>query len=358
VLETLTTTWLSLPDYAHSTVWIVVITVVLIICVALLTLWERKVIGWMQLRRGPNRVRLFGLAPGLGQPFADVFKLLMKEVIIPANANKFLFRLAPLIALVPAFAAWAVIPLSPTVVVSKADAGLLYLLSLTSMGVYGVIIAGWATNSKYAFLGAMRSAAQMVAYEIAMGFALVGVLMATGSMNLGTIVRTQEGGLLSWNWFWLFPLLMVYFISGIAETNRAPFDVAEGESEIVAGFHVEYSGIAFALFFLAEYANMILISTLTAVFFFGGWEGPLQGYSWLGLGDSFLGQPSFLWLFLKVFCLVFLFLWFRATFPRYRFDQIMRLGWKALIPVTLVWIGVEMLLAVYRIGPWSRAWYH
>jgi NADH-quinone oxidoreductase subunit H len=358
VLETLTTTWLALPDYAHSTVWILVITVVLIICVALLTLWERKVIGWMQLRRGPNRVRLFGLAPGLGQPFADVFKLLMKEVIIPANANKFLFRLAPVIALVPAFAAWAVIPLSPTVVVSKADAGLLYLLSLTSMGVYGVIIAGWATNSKYAFLGAMRSAAQMVAYEIAMGFALVGVLMATGSMNLGTIVRTQEGGLLSWNWFWLFPLLMVYFISGIAETNRAPFDVAEGESEIVAGFHVEYSGIAFALFFLAEYANMILISTLTAVFFFGGWEGPLQGYSWLGLGDSFLGQPSFLWLFLKVFCLVFLFLWFRATFPRYRFDQIMRLGWKALIPVTLVWIGVEMLLAVYRIGPWSRAWYH
>jgi len=359
----LTNLWSALLGFARSPIgistgWIIVIAVVLIICVALLTLWERKVIGWMQLRRGPNRVRLLGLAPGLGQPFADVFKLLMKEVIVPANANKFLFRLAPVIALVPAFAAWAVIPLSPTVVVSKADAGLLYLLSLTSMGVYGVIIAGWATNSKYAFLGAMRSAAQMVAYEIAMGFALVGVLMATGSMNLGTIVRTQEGGLLSWNWFWLFPLLMVYFISGIAETNRAPFDVAEGESEIVAGFHVEYSGIAFALFFLAEYANMILISTLTAVFFFGGWEGPLQGYSWLGLGDSFLGQPSFLWLFLKVFCLVFLFLWFRATFPRYRFDQIMRLGWKALIPVTLVWIGVEMLLSVYRVGPWARAWYH
>jgi NADH-quinone oxidoreductase subunit H len=329
--------------------------VVLIICVALLTLWERKVIGWMQLRRGPNRVRLFGLLPGVGQPFADVLKLLMKEVVIPTNSNKFLFRLAPIIALVPAFAAWAVIPLSPTVVVSKADAGLLYLLSLTSMGVYGVIIAGWAANSKYAFLGAMRSAAQMVAYEIAMGFALVGVLMATGSMNLGTIVRTQEGGIGSWNWFWLFPLLMVYFISGIAETNRAPFDVAEGESEIVAGFHVEYSGIAFALFFLAEYANMILISTLTAVFFFGGWQGPLQGYP--GLGDTFLGQPSFLWLFLKVFCLVFLFLWFRATFPRYRYDQIMRLGWKSLIPVTLVWIGVEMLLAVYRIGPWSRPWF-
>jgi NADH-quinone oxidoreductase subunit H len=356
VLETLPTTWLSLPDYARSTVWILVITVGLIICVALLTLWERKVIGWMQLRRGPNRVRLFGLLPGVGQPFADVLKLLMKEVVIPANSNKFLFRLAPLIALVPAFAAWAVIPLSPTVVVSKADAGLLYLLSLTSMGVYGVIIAGWAANSKYAFLGAMRSAAQMVAYEIAMGFALVGVLMATGSMNLGTIVRTQEGGIGSWNWFWLFPLLMVYFISGVAETNRAPFDVAEGESEIVAGFHVEYSGIAFALFFLAEYANMILISTLTAVFFFGGWQGPLEGYP--GVGDTFLGQPSFLWLFLKVFCLVFLFLWFRATFPRYRYDQIMRVGWKALIPVTLVWIGVEMLLAVYRIGPWARPWYH
>jgi NADH-quinone oxidoreductase subunit H len=244
-----------------------------------------------------------------------------------------------MIALIPAFAAWAVIPLSPEVVVSKADAGLLYLLSLTSMGVYGVIIAGWATNSKYAFLGAMRSAAQMVAYEIAMGFALVGVLMATGSMNLGTIVRTQEGGPGAWNWLWLFPLFVVYFISGIAETNRAPFDVAEGESEIVAGFHVEYSGIAFALFFLAEYANMILISALTAVFFFGGWQGPLQGYP-LGLGDTFLGHPSFLWLFLKVFCLVFLFLWFRATFPRYRYDQIMRLGWKVFIPVTLVWLVV------------------
>ncbi|HUJ52384.1 MAG TPA: NADH-quinone oxidoreductase subunit NuoH [Steroidobacteraceae bacterium] len=356
MLKTLTTTWISLPDYARATGLILVITVSLIILVALLTLWERKVIGWMQLRRGPNRVRIFGLLPGVGQPFADVFKLLLKEVVIPANADKVLFRVAPMIVLVPAFAAWAVIPLSPTVVVSQADAGLLYLLSLTSMGVYGVILAGWSANSKYAFLGAMRSAAQMVAYEIAMGFALVGVLMAAGSMNLGTIVRTQEGGLLSWNWFWLFPLLMVYFISGIAETNRAPFDVAEGESEIVAGFHVEYSGMAFALFFLAEYANMILIATLTAVFFFGGWQGPFQGYP--ALGGTFLGQPSFLWLFLKAFCLVFLFLWFRATFPRYRYDQIMRLGWKALIPVTLVWIGVEMLLAVYHVGPWARAWYH
>jgi NADH-quinone oxidoreductase subunit H len=347
---------MALPDYAQSTVWILVITVALIICVALLTLWERKVIGWMQLRRGPNRVRIFGLFPGLGQPFADVFKLLMKEVVIPSNSNKLLFRLAPMIALIPAFAAWAVIPLSPTVVVSKADAGLLYLLSLTSMGVYGIIIAGWAANSKYAFLGAMRSAAQLVAYEIAMGFALVGVLMATGSMNLGRIVETQGGGFLSWNWFWLLPLLLVYFISGIAETNRAPFDVAEGESEIVAGFHVEYSGMAFALFFLAEYANMILISALTAVFFFGGWQGPFEGYP--GLGATFLGQPSFLWLFLKAFVLVFLFLWFRATFPRYRYDQIMRLGWKALIPVTLVWIGLEMIMAAYHIGPWARPWYH
>jgi NADH-quinone oxidoreductase subunit H len=348
--------WAALPEIVRTTVWILVVTVALILSVAFLTLWERKVIGWMQLRRGPNRVRLLGLFPGLGQPFADVIKLLIKEVVIPARANKLLFRVAPAIALIPAFAAWAVIPLSPELVISKADAGLLYLLSLTSMGVYGVIIAGWAANSKYAFLGAMRSAAQMVAYEIAMGFALVGVLMATGTMNLGKIVATQAGGVLSWNWLWLFPLLMVYFISGVAETNRAPFDVAEGESEIVAGFHVEYSGIAFALFFLAEYANMILISALTAVFFFGGWQGPFEGYP--GLGHTVLGQPSFLWLFLKMFALVFLFLWFRATFPRYRYDQIMRLGWKALIPVTLVWIGIEMLMLVYRIGPWARPWFH
>jgi NADH-quinone oxidoreductase subunit H len=356
VLENLTTHWLALPDATRSVVistgWILVITVALILSVALLTLWERKVIGWMQLRRGPNRVRIFGILPGLGQPFADVVKLLVKEVIIPANANKILFRLAPMIALIPAFAAWAVIPLSPEVVVSKADAGLLYLLSLTSMGVYGVIIAGWAANSKYAFLGAMRSAAQMVAYEIAMGFALVGVLMAAGSMNLGTIVRGQEGGPLAWNWFWLFPLFMVYFISGVAETNRAPFDVAEGESEIVAGFHVEYSGIAFALFFLAEYANMILISALTAIFFWGGWLSPFQGYPFFG--DTILAQPSFFWFGLKIFVFLFFFLWFRATFPRYRFDQIMRLGWKVLIPVTLVWIGVEMLFSVYKIGPWAH----
>jgi NADH-quinone oxidoreductase subunit H len=352
VFETLSNAWFSLPDYGRATVWILVITVVLILSVAFLTLIERKVIGWMQLRRGPNRVSFFGFFPGLAQPFADVFKLLLKEVIIPARSNKFLFHLAPMIALIPAFAAWAVIPLSPEVVVSKADAGLLYLLSLSSMGVYGVIIAGWAANSKYAFLGAMRSAAQMVAYEIAMGFALVGVLMATRSMNLGKIIDMQVGGPLAWNWLWLFPLFMVYFISGVAETNRAPFDVAEGESEIVAGFHVEYSGMAFALFFLAEYANMILISALTAVFFFGGWLSPFQGYPLVA--NTFLAEPSFLWLGLKISGFLFLFLWFRATFPRYRYDQIMRLGWKALIPVTIVWIAVEMVLSAYKIGPWSH----
>ena len=352
MLQTLSNAWFSLPDYGRSTVWILVITVVLILSVAFLTLVERKVIGWMQLRIGPNRVSFFGLFPGLAQPFADVFKLLLKEIVIPAKANKFLFRLAPMIALIPAFAAWAVIPLSPEVVVSKADAGLLYLLSLSSMGVYGVIIAGWAANSKYAFLGAMRSAAQMVAYEIAMGFALVGVLMATRTMNLGKIIDMQVGGVGAWNWSWLFPLFVVYFISGVAETNRAPFDVAEGESEIVAGFHVEYSGMAFALFFLAEYANMILISALTAVFFFGGWLSPFQGYPLVA--NTFLAAPSFLWLGLKISVFLFLFLWFRATFPRYRFDQIMRLGWKALIPVTIVWMFVEMVMAACKVGPWSH----
>jgi NADH-quinone oxidoreductase subunit H len=346
--------WFALPAYAHSTAWILLITVTLIINVALLTLWERKVIGWMQLRRGPNRVRIFGLLPGWGQPFADVVKLLLKEVIIPARANKVLFVLAPALVLIPALATWAVIPLSPELVVANIDAGLLYVLSLASVGVYGIILAGWAANSKYAFLGAMRSAAQMVAYEIAMGFALVGVLMASGSLNLGTIVQTQHGGLLAWNWFWLFPLLIVYFISGLAETNRAPFDVAEGESEIVAGFHVEYSGIAFALFFLAEYANMILISALTSVFFFGGWLSPLDGYLPAGsrIADGLM-TPSFFWLGLKIFVVLFLFLWLRATFPRYRYDQIMRLGWKVLIPITLIWIGVEGVMSYYHVGPWA-----
>jgi NADH-quinone oxidoreductase subunit H len=354
MFTTVATVWSALPAYAHSTAWILAITVSLIISVALLTLWERKVIGWIQLRRGPNRVRIFGLLPGVGQPFADVVKLLLKDVIIPVRANKVLFVLAPALALIPAFAAWAVIPLSPDLVVANVDAGLLYVLSLTSVGVYGIILAGWAANSKYAFLGAMRSAAQIVAYEIAMGFALVGVLMVSGSLNLGIIVRTQHGGPLAWNWFWLFPLLAVYFISGLAETNRAPFDVAEGESEIVAGFHVEYSGIAFALFFLAEYANMILISALTSVFFFGGWLSPLDGYlpSGNGIAD-FLMAPSFFWLGLKIFSFLFVFLWLRATFPRYRYDQIMRLGWKVLIPITLIWIAVEGCMSHYHLGPWA-----
>ncbi len=262
MLNAFTNYWDSLPGIVRSTtistLWILAVCIVLIICVAFTTLWERKVIGWMQLRRGPNRVTILGMFPGLGQPFADVVKLITKEVILPARANKFLFVLAPAITLVTAFVAWSVMPLSPDLTIANVNAGLLFLLALTSAGVYGVILAGWASNSKYAFLGAMRSAAQIVAYEIAMGFALVGVLMAAGSLNLGDIVRHQQGGLFTWNWTWLFPLFVVYFISGVAETNRAPFDVAEGESEIVAGFHVEYSGMAFALFFLAEYANMLL----------------------------------------------------------------------------------------------------
>ena len=351
-MNQLTALWAQLPWYAHSTLVTLVLFVVLILSVAYLTLWERKVIGWMQMRIGPNRVRIFGLLPGMGQPFADVIKLLIKEIVIPAKANKVLFRLAPAITLIPAFAAWAVVPIAPNYAIANVDAGLLYVLSLTSMGVYGVILAGWASNSKYAFLGAMRSAAQMVAYEIAMGFALVGVLMASGSLNLGQIVARQHGGMGAWNWSWLLPLLVVYFIAGVAETNRAPFDVAEGESEIVAGFHVEYSGMAFALFFLAEYANMILIAGLTAVFFFGGWLSPVEGYSWLG-GNSLLGRPGTHWLVLKIFVLLFLFLWFRATFPRYRYDQIMRLGWKVLIPITLIWIAAECLMSWYRIGPWN-----
>ena len=354
--------YLHWPDYVRSTLWIVFVTVCLILSVAFTTLWERKVIGWMQLRRGPNRVgSIFGFVPGIFQPFADVIKLLIKEVVIPSASNKVLFRIAPMIVLIPAFAIWAVIPLSPNMVIADVNAGLLYVLALTSVGVYGVILAGWASNSKYAFLGAMRSAAQIVAYEIAMGFALVGVIMASGSLSLGDIVRAQQGALLAWNWFWLFPLFVVYFISGVAETNRAPFDVAEGESEIVAGFHVEYSGIAFALFFLAEYANMLLISALTAVFFFGGWLSPFDGWiepedvrgiAYVGPLLAFIVSDGFNWLFLKLFGFLFLFLWFRATFPRYRYDQIMRLGWKVLIPVTIVWIAVEGVLSYLKVGPW------
>ena len=347
--------WNGLPEMirgaATSTLWIVVVTVVLILSVAYLTLWERKLIGWMQVRRGPNRVRIFGFLPGMGQPFADVIKLLIKEIVVPSASNGVLFRIAPAITLIPAFAIWAVVPIAPGFAIANVDAGLLYVLSLTSVGVYGVILAGWASNSKYAFLGAMRSAAQIVAYEIAMGFALVGVLMASNSLNLGTIIEKQQGSLLDWYIWPLFPLFLVYFISGVAETNRAPFDVAEGESEIVAGFHVEYSGIGFAMFFLAEYANMILIAALTAIFFCGGWLSPFQGIP--GIGDSFAGAPGTHWLVFKIFFFLCVFLWLRATFPRYRYDQIMRLGWKALIPVTIVWIFVEMLMVHYKIGPWS-----
>jgi NADH-quinone oxidoreductase subunit H len=342
--------WAALPSYVRDTAWILVVTITLILSVAFTTLWERKVIGWMQLRRGPNRVGSlpFGFLPGIFQPFADVIKLLIKEVVIPSASNKVLFRIAPMITLIPAFAIWAVVPLSPNMVLGDVNAGLLYVLALTSVGVYGVILAGWASNSKYAFLGAMRSAAQIVAYEIAMGFALVGVIMAAGTLNLGDIVKHQAGGALAWNWFWLFPLMVVYFISGVAETNRAPFDVAEGESEIVAGFHVEYSGIAFALFFLAEYMNMILISALCSVMFLGGWLAPLpilnDGPLAPIVGD---GLP---WLFLKMCAILFIFLWIRATFPRYRYDQIMRLGWKVFIPVTLVWI---VFLAVMMQTRWA-----
>ena len=341
-----------LPQWAQAIVWYGVVALILFISVilmmAFLTLVERRVIGSIQARIGPNRVGFNGIL----QPFADVLKLLVKEIVIPSSASKLLFVIAPLLSLIPALCTWAVIPFWPGFTVADIDAGLLYILALTSAGVYGVILAGWAANSKYAFLGAMRAAAQMVAYEIAMGFALVGVVMAAGSLNIGEIIEAQSGGHLSYFFWWLLPLFLVYFISGIAETNRAPFDVVEGESEIVAGFHVEYSGMAFAVFFVAEYVNMILISALTSIFFFGGWVSPFEAWplpSWL----AWLAAPSFFWLFVKIWFFLFCFLWFRATFPRYRYDQIMRLGWKVFIPVTLVWIFVEGVFWYYGIGPWA-----
>jgi len=332
----------------ETTFWIAVVMITVILSVAFTTYFERKVIGYMQGRVGPNRVGPWGLL----QPFADVIKLLVKEVIIPEKSNRFLFVVAPLLTLIPALATWAVIPLTDTFVIADINAGLLYVLSLTSVGVYGVILAGWATNSKYAFLGAMRSAAQIVAYEIAMGFALVGVLMAGGSLNLGDITEAQAGGFSNWFLLPLMPLFLVYFISGVAETNRAPFDVAEGESEIVAGFHVEYSGVAFALFFLGEYANIILISALTSIFFLGGYNSFFEGWTFLAEG-SFLREPSLLWLIIKICFFIFVIFWIRATFPRYRYDQIMRLGWKVFIPVTIVWIVVEMVMVWMQVGPWS-----
>jgi len=323
---------------------IVAIVAPIMLMVAYFTFAERKFIGYMQVRLGPNRVG----PKGWLQPIADAVKLMFKEIVIPTGANKFLFVIAPLLALGPALAAWAVFPFSEGMVLADINAGLLYVLALTSVGVYGVIIAGWASNSKYAFLGAMRSAAQIVAYEIAMGFALVGVLVAAGSLNLGDIVKGQEGSILHWYWLPLLPLFVIYWISAVAETNRAPFDVAEGESEIVAGFHVDYSGMAFAVFFLAEYANMILVAALSALMFMGGWLSPFQGTfmeSW------FDWVPGIGWLFLKTAFFGYLFLWFRATFPRYRYDQIMRLGWKVFIPITIVWILVVGLAVVYEL-PW------
>ena len=325
---------------------IVVIVAPLMLGVAYLTYAERKIIGFMQVRMGPNRVGPRGLL----QPIADAVKLLTKEVIVPSGANSILFVLGPVLVIGPALAAWAVIPFGDGLVLADINAGLLYVLALTSLGVYGVIIAGWASNSKYAFLGAMRSAAQIVAYEIAMGFALVGVLMAAGSLNLGEIVEAQRGGLLSWFWLPLLPLFVTYFIAGVAETNRAPFDLAEGESEIVAGFHVEYSGMAFAVFFLAEYANMILIAALATTLFLGGWLSPFEGVPFLGAVASVV--PGLGWFLLKVCFCLFFFLWFRATFPRYRYDQVMRLGWKVLIPVTLVWIPVVAIAIYAGVPPW------
>jgi NADH-quinone oxidoreductase subunit H len=335
--------WIQSQYLIWTLLKILVIVVPLITAVAFYTYFERKVIGSMQIRVGPNRVGPLGLI----QPFADVFKLLLKEIILPANANRFLFVTAPIISLAPAFAAWAVIPFSDLLVLADVDAGLLYVLALTSLGVYGIIIAGWAANSKYSFLGAMRAAAQTVSYEIAMGFALVGVLILAGTMNLREIVLAQQGGIFDWFWLPLLPLFVIYMISGLAETNRAPFDVAEGESEIVAGFHVEYSGSTFAVFFLAEYANMILISGLTAILFAGGWLSPFEG--WPVLGDTFLAEGSIVWFLAKTVVFMFMFLWYRATFPRYRYDQIMRLGWKVLIPITLVWIMLASLMSVLGI---------
>ncbi|MCI4567246.1 NADH-quinone oxidoreductase subunit NuoH [Lysobacter sp. CFH 32150] len=337
--------WLLSFGAIGTLVWIVLkilaIAMPVIITVAFYVVWERKLIGWMHVRHGPMYV-----GKGVLQAFADVFKLLFKEVVQPTVAQPFLYRLAPLIALVPALAAWAVVPFDTKVVLSNANAGLLYLLAISSLGVYGIILAGWASNSKYAFLGALRAAAQMVSYEIAMGFALVGVLIAAGSLNLSEIVMAQAGnaGFLEWFWLPLLPLFVVFFISGVAETNRAPFDVVEGESEIVAGHMVEYSGSQFALFFLAEYANMILVSFLTSIFFLGGWLSPLHGWN-----IPLLSVDGWWWLFAKVFFFASCFIWFRASFPRYRYDQIMRLGWKVFIPITIAWICVTALLAYYNV---------
>lgn len=325
---------------------IFIIVIPLLGAVAYLTLAERKVIGYMQSRIGPNRVGYLGLL----QPIADGLKLLNKELIIPSASNNYLFIVAPILSIAPALAAWAVIPFSQGLVLANINAGLLFLFAMTSLGIYGILISGWASNSKYAFYGALRAAAQTVSYEIAMGFALVGVLLASNSMNFQEIVLRQSGGIWHWYWLPLLPMFIVYWISGVAETNRAPFDVSEGESEIVAGFHVEYSGIMFAIFFLAEYTSMILVSTVAALVFWGGWLSPFQGIPFLE--QAFYYVPGIVWLLIKISAFLFLYIWMRATFPRYRYDQIMRLGWKVLIPVTLVWILLEALAIVFKVGPW------
>ncbi|MBF0264991.1 MAG: NADH-quinone oxidoreductase subunit NuoH [Gammaproteobacteria bacterium] len=333
----------------NALVKIVMILVPLLLTVAYFTYFERKVIGYMQIRIGPNRVGPRGWL----QPIADAMKLMFKEIIFPQNASKTLFIIAPIISIATALAAWAVVPFGAELVLAEINVSLIYILAMTSIGVYGVIIAGWASNSKYAIISTLRSAAQIVSYEIAMGFALVGVIMISHSLNIGDIVKMQSGSGV-WGWYvWpLLPLFVIYFISGVAETNRAPFDVAEGESEIVAGFHVEYSGILFALFFLAEYANMILIAVLAALLFLGGWLSPFEQVEFLNLGASFLAGPSIIWLFAKTIIFMFLYLWFRATFPRYRYDQIMRLGWKVFIPITIVWIYVVGIMYYMELSPW------
>jgi NADH-quinone oxidoreductase subunit H len=350
MLDTLQTVGAStLGATAWAVVWTLLKIVALLLplmgCVAYLTLWERKAIGWTQIRPGPNRVGPWGLLT----PIADAVKLIFKEIITPTAANKGLFFLGPVMTIMPALAAWAVVPFGPEVALANVNAGLLFLMAITSMEVYGVIIAGWASNSKYAFLGAMRASAQMVSYEIAMGFCFVVVLMVAGSLNMTDIVVSQTKGkfadmglnFLSWNWLPLFPIFIVYFISGLAETNRHPFDVVEGEAEIVAGHMIEYSGMSFAMFFLAEYANMILVSMLAVLMFLGGWDAPIGALSFL---------PGWIWLGIKTFCVATMFLWVRATFPRYRYDQIMRLGWKIFIPITLVWLVV---VGLWIQSPWN-----
>lgn len=322
------------------------IIIPLILCVAYLSFVERKIIGYIQDRIGPNRVGPAGLL----QPIADILKLLFKEIILPTKANKGLYLLAPILVLGPSLAAWAVIPFAKGWVIADINIGLLFLLSMTSLAVYGIIIAGWASNSKYAFYGAIRSCAQLISYEISMGFCIIGVLMAAGSMNLTQIVLAQQGGITHWYALPLLPLFIVYWVSAVAETNRAPFDVSEGESEIVAGFHVEYAGMTFALFFLAEYANMILLATLASIMFLGGWLSPFEGLPVLQTWFNWV--PSIVWLFAKVSFLLFTYIWLRATFPRYRYDQIMRLGWKVFIPITLIWIVVVAIAVKLHMSPW------